>query len=154
MLSLNDVPAVQNKVLSSGLCNLDITCLATATNLEEAWNLLPDSGVGVVTLADRLERYNPRNRAGLLLEAEISDGDTTITLRASGPIWHAWRWSEKPGDSHRWVEYRFLSSEPGANPPRQIYRQYWKKDPIGAEQISVWLPTGARFCGFEEDPRA
>ncbi|MFA7481767.1 MAG: hypothetical protein WC314_14765 [Vulcanimicrobiota bacterium] len=148
MLSLDDIPPFQQKDLSWGLCGLEITRLNGAASVEEAWQLLPDTCEGVVTLADAVRRYNPKKREGLLLDAEVVDGQQTTVVRSQGLSWSGWRWEETKGDSHRYVEYTFLSSEPGTKPPHLIYRQYWTKQADG--DLQVWQPVGARFCGFRE----
>lgn len=148
MLSLDEIPAFKQNDLSWGTCKLEITLLDEAKTLDEAWNLLPADGKGVITLADAVRRYGPKKREGLLLDAEVVHGDQTIIVRSQGSNWSGWRWTETKGDSHRYVEYAFLSSEPGSKPPLLVYRQYWAKLPDG--ELQVWQPIGARFCGFQE----
>jgi hypothetical protein len=154
MLSLAEIPAIREKVLKEGRCALEITTLSKAETLDQAWALLPDSGTGVVVCADRVERFDPGKRNGLLLEAEVCDGNSTTIVRSRGNRWDAWRWTQKDGDTHRWIEYRFLSTEAAVHPSRHIYRQYWIRVPSGKDEVLVWQPIGARFCGFEEDSKA
>lgn len=154
MLTLDSVPMVKQKVVAHGLCALEIERLDEASTTDAAWRLLPSAGHGVVTLADRVIRFDPAKREGFLLEAEVAASNETTVLRSRRGGWNAWKWAEQPGDSHRWVEFRYLSSEPGVTAPRMIYRQYWTLTPTGLGEISVWQPVGARFCGFEEDSKA
>jgi hypothetical protein len=128
-------------------CALTTILVGEASTLEEAWALLPASGEGVLLLADRVCRFDPGQRAGLLLEADVAEASSTTLLRQSGTGWKAWRWTEGPGDSHQYSEQLYLSSEPGEDPARLVYRQYWgqAKD----DGIDVWTPLGSRFCGFE-----
>lgn len=135
-----------------GSCSLDVKSLGKARTVEEAWKLLPSSGSGVVVLADRIVRFDPNARSGLLVEAEVYEGSSTTVLRMSGgKVWRAWRWGESEGDSHRYVERAFRSSEPGERPPELIYRQYWSRQ--DEDGVGVWRPIGSRFCGFREEKR-
>lgn len=148
----DEIPAIKEKgLLSWGHCELEIKALPAAHSLEEAWKLLPDAGSGVITLADRVLRFDPAKRAGLLIEAEVVGAGSTTKVRLDGPLWKAWRWTEtesKDG-AYRYVEYSFLSTEPGKRPDRLVYRQYWRKEPA-QDGILVWQPVGSRFCGFKE----
>ncbi len=148
MLTIDQIPAFANGDLSWGSCSLEIERLPPATNLREAWALLPPGGTGVVVRADSIQRYAADTRSGLLLEAEVVVGTETTNVRASGQKWMCWKWKESPGSSHRFVEHIFLSSEPGKSPPCLRYREYWQ---LGVDNdIQIWKPLGARFCGFGE----
>lgn len=145
LLSISDV--------TCGQCSLVVEQVGVTESLEQAWSFLPDRGQGVVVLADRIERFSPGERSGLLVEAEVTVGDETLVLRMDGGrSWRAWRWMERPGESHLYVERDYLSSEPRAAGSLLKYRQYWSKVP-GADDIQVWRPMGARFCGFMEGGR-
>lgn len=149
MLTLENLPAFTEHGLSLGTCSLKTELVGEATSLEAAWKLLPDQGEGYVVCADANRRFQTNHRKGLLLEAEVSSGNSTLLLRSHGANWRAWRWAESPGDTHRWVEHTFLSSEPSAAPARILYRQYWTlQDELG---LPVWRPVGARFCGFAKE---
>lgn len=150
MLKLEDIPAFGKDGLRHDTCSLAVTPLGTATTLKEAWSFLPSSGEGVLVLADRVVRFSPSLHDGLLLDADVVTGNETVVVRASGAQWKAWKWTESEGDSHRYVEHTFLSSEPSEQrkPPDLLYRQYWEqRDDDG---IKVWQPVGSRFCGFQE----
>jgi len=127
---------------------LTIEPLGSATTIEEAWKLLPAAGSGVVVLADDIVRFDPAKRTGPLLEADVTDGASTVVLRQDGSQWRAWRWVEGPGDSHRYREHEYLSSEATDN-RLLIYRQYWER--VADDGLMIWTPVGARFCGFKED---
>ena len=149
MLTLKDLPAFREYGLLLGSCNLTIRSSGEATSLEDAWNLLPDQGEGYVVCADANRRFDPDEKKGLLLEAEVCQASATTLLRSQGLRWQAWRWEESPGESHRWVEHTFLSSEAGGAPMR--YRQYWTlQDEHG---LQVWRPVGSRFCGFVQEEK-
>ncbi len=150
MLRTQDIPLFANQgILRDGTCSLTIAKIESAGTLEEAWKILPDEGTGVVVLSDRIVRYDPKKRNGLLVDAEVVKDNVTTILRSRGLQWQAWTWEEDAGDSHRYVEFRFLSSEPGKKPPDQLYRQYWTKTPSD-DGVEVWQPIGSRFCGFQE----
>ena len=147
MLKLEDIPVFKDSGLLSGTCSLTVTALGTAKSLEEAWSMLPQQGEGVVVKADQIVRYSRSGGAGLLLDADVVHGDETTIVRSSGETWSSWRWSEQPGDTHRWVEHTFRSSE-GREASDHKYRQYWAFQEEGG--IKVWRPIGSRFCGFQE----
>ena len=150
MLALESLSAFTENGLSLGLCSLSIESLGEVSSLAEAWRLLPDEGQGYVVCADCNRRFHPGEKQGLLIEAEVSDGrGTTTLLRSQGPNWKAWRWREQPGESYRYVEHTFLSSEPGTRPPNLVYRQYWTRQEESG--LQVWRPIGARFCGFSQE---
>lgn len=144
MLSLETIPNV-----SAGTCGLTVQFLGEVNEIAAAWKLLPETGEGVVVCADSVRRYDPSQRTGLLLDAEVVNDSATTILRSLGASWKAWRWSETSGSSHRYVEHIFLSSEPGRKALNQIYRQYWARQEESG--IQVWRPLGARFCGFASE---
>lgn len=152
MQGLMTIPGVENGDLREGTCDLEITPLPDASTVAEAWSRLPAEGCGVVVLSDRIARFDPTRREGLLVEAEVMNDQTTTIIRMDGGVWRAWRWVEKSGTSHRYVERDFRSSEPVVDPPHLTYRHYWslQDDDYG---IKVWRPVGARFCGFQEAGR-
>ncbi len=144
MLQSADFPDV-----TLGLCGLKIERLGEVATREEAWQLLPAAGVGVVVTSDSVRRFNKEERTGLLLAAEVMDGSATWTVRMDGAVWRAWCWRETEGDTHRFVERHYLSTEPHqGEPPRHIYRQYWGLHED--DGIQVMQPVGYRFCGFKE----
>lgn len=148
MLNLENIPAVNHGDLKVGQCRLEITPLGQVSQLAEAWGLLPEVGEGVVVCADTISRFAPTKRSGLLLEADVADGRQTTVLRSVGQQWMAWRWVESEGDTHRYVEHTFLSSEQSKGADHIIYRQYWAlQDDQG---LKIWQPIGSRFCGFRE----
>lgn len=149
MLDLQQVPAMAQGDLKWGTGPLSVTPLGTATTLAEAWAFLPNQGEGVLVCADSIRRFSPAEREGLLLDADVVTGSETVVVRSSGPEWKAWKWAEQGEEEHRYVEFSFLSSEPGDKPARSRYRQYWRRQDENG--IKVWQPIGARFCGFEED---
>lgn len=149
MLTLENLPAFDSQGLSLGECSLSIELVGAVSSLEQAWKLLPDQGQGYVVCAGENRRFASNNKQGLLLEAEVTDGSSTILLRSDGPGWKAWKWKETPGSSHRWVEQTFLSSEPDSRPAPIRYRQYWTRQEEAG--LQVWRPVGARFCGFVEE---
>lgn len=151
MLTLENLPAFKEHGLSLGSCSLQIQLLGEATTLDAAWKLLPDHGEGYVVCADSNRRFQPDQKRGLLMEAEVCHRGSTTMLRSDGSRWKAWKWEESPGDTHRWVEHTFLSSEPGTAPSPLRYRQYWTlQEELG---LPVWRPVGARFCGFVQEEK-
>ena len=148
MLVLDQIPAFQAKDLVWGTCGLSIVALEPVSTLDEAWQMLPSQGEGVVVRADSVKRYSTGDCTGLLLDAEVAQGDKTTVIRACGERWNGWRWQETTGETHRFVEYTFLSSEPGQKTQHQVYRQYWHQ--CEDSGVQVWEPVGARFCGFRE----
>lgn len=155
-LGLDKIPPVAQGDVRISFTGLSITPLGRAESLEAAWALLPAKGTGVVTLADRITRFDPAARSGLLVEADVAeDATTTVVLRADGDSWRAWRWTETIGTDHCAVERMYLSTEQaGGQAPGLVYRQYWTLQPrtweAGDPEVKVWAPIGARFCGFEE----
>lgn len=150
MLALESLSAFKENGLSLGVCSLTIEALGAADCLADAWKLLPDEGQGYVVCADCNRVFDPKDKEGLLLEAEVSDGrGSTTLLRSQGATWKAWKWTEQPGDTHRYVEHTFLSSAPGSRPPNLLYRQYWGRQEESG--LQVWRPIGARFCGFSQE---
>lgn len=156
MLDLKKLPEVQSGDLQVGSCALSCTLLGTASTPQEAWALLPAEGRGVVVLADRVVSFEASDRRGLIVEAEVVGPDGTTLLRMDGPTWRAWKWAEGAGDSHRYLERRFRSSQPvvGGDPPHLVYRQYWTLlQEEGAADVAVWQPVGSCLVGFEEEGR-
>lgn len=151
MQILENLPAFKTGDLSCGLCELLIQPIGRVSTVEEAWKLLPAQGEGYVVCADENRRFDPKARVGWLMEAEVCDGQSTTILRSDGVGWSAWRWSERAGNSHRWVQHTFLSSEPGSNRSHILYRQYWTLRE--EHQLKVWRPIGARFCGFVQEEK-
>lgn len=154
MLELTQLPEVASGDLVVGVCTLEVKQRGSASSAEEAWKLLPNDGRGIVVLADRVVTLEETGRRGLLVEAEVVSSEGTTLLRMDGGTWRAWTWSEKPGESHRYMQRRFRSSRPaiGGEPPDLIYRQYWARQ-AAAEGVAVWQPVGSCLVGFEEDGR-
>lgn len=150
MRELSQLPEVRCGDLRVGECELERLALGSASTPAGAWALLPGEGRGVVVLADRIEPFEGSPRSGLIVEAEVVGAEGTTLLRLDGAEWRAWRWTERPGRTHRFVERRFRSSRPlaGGEPPHLIYRQYWTRRPEAG--ILVWEPLGSCLVGFEE----
>lgn len=154
-LQLENVPAIKERDVHVFFSGLNVEPLGRVESLEAAWALLPASGSGVLTLADRVTRFNPATRSGLLLEADVCNGRSTTMLRSDGDGWRGWRWTETDGESHYVVERTYVSSETtDGTAPGLVYRQYWKQqerswDAGGGDGVAVWTPIGTRFCGFE-----
>lgn len=131
-------------------CSLTIEGPREALSVETAWALLPASGEGWVCLTDGVRRFEPGWRNGVLLDAEVADGASTVVLRHQDGVWRAWTWHERPGTTHRAVRRVFLSSAPsdGGQVPRMEYATYWKQE-TDDDGIQVWNPVGSRFCRWE-----
>lgn len=151
MLSLEEIPAFKEGDLCLGTCRLEILRDEMLTRLEDAWGCLPETGRGIVVCTDVVSRYDSKTRKGLLLEADVVEDRETFVLRSVGPGWSCLRWRESDGDTHRFIEHTFLSSEPGKGPPHIVYRQYWERRED--EGLQIWAPVGSRFCGFREERR-
>jgi hypothetical protein len=131
-------------------CGLQIDGPREAHSVEDAWALLPIEGEGWVALTDRVKRFQPGQRAGLLVHAEVAAGKATVILRHEDGVWRAWTWHEREGDDHRVVRRRYCSSAPRleSRNPEMEYATYWtKQDDDG---VAVWSPVGSRFCGWRE----
>lgn len=151
MQELKRIPAVLSGDIRLGECGLEIHPLGQTQAVETAWSWLPEGGQGVVVLADRIQRYRSGDHSPLLLEAEVVMNTATTVIRQSGIGWAGWRWVEQiTGNTHRYVEHVFRSSEPNATEGQNlIYRQYWQLQSTGADDVPVWTPIGSRFCGFQ-----
>jgi len=147
--SLRQIESFKQGDLDLGQSSLKVEALGQTDSPQQAWNWLPAKGEGVVVLADRIVRYSAGKSSPLLLEAEVVEGDTTVVIRSSGGGWAGWSWTESPGQSHRYVDYRFLSSESEKSKDCHRYRQYWTQ--VLDEDVPVWRPVGARFVGFGEE---
>ncbi len=152
---LKELPPLAKGDVKAELCTLETEPLPRVTSLPEAWNLLPAEGQGVVTLAGEVVRFDASRREGLLVEADVVNGNETVILRSDGDGWLAWRQVEGKGDTHVFVERRYMSCERGHEGSPLLYRQYytrcargWEAD--GSDAVEVWTPVGARFCGFKE----
>ena len=150
MFELDQIPAFERDDLEHGTCSLTVISLGTVSTLEEAWAMLPTGGEGVVVKSDQIVRYSASRGQGLMLDAEVVQDRDTYVVRCSGQQWRGWKWTEGEGDSHRYVQHTYLSSETTTQREASpiLYRQYWEL----AEQddIEVWRPLGSRFCGFQE----
>lgn len=157
MLDFAKMPEVQAGDLAVGSCELRCARIGTASTFADAWALLPSEGRGVVVLADRVVAFEESPREGRIIEAEVVGADGTTLLRMDGGTWTAWRWTEGPGTTHRYIERRFRSSRPapGGHPPHFVYRQYWTRCPEtgSSPEVAVWQPLGACLVGFEEESR-
>jgi len=131
-------------------CCLGIRSMGPTDELGEAWSWLPDRGEGIVVLADKVARYDPLRRTGLLLEADVSTADATVRLRLIEGSWQAWTWTQSDGDTHLYADTRVLSSESGSDGRGGclVYRRYWTREE--EDGVRVWKPCGARFLGFAE----
>jgi len=153
MPDVKEVPQIGESPDSVGPCRLTVTPRGEASTPADAWALLPSKGTGIVTLSDRVVRFDAHDRAGLIIDADVVDGDTTTILRMSGNTWRAWEWKEEPGTTHRRLQLTYQSTETISSTPAPAlrYRQYWELQPD--EGIEVWQPVGSRFCGFKEEVR-
>lgn len=157
MLELEKIPEALQGDLRVGRCRLEQAFAGTAVSSTEAWALLPAGGSGMVTLSDEIVRFDPRHRNRLIVDAEVTEGDSTVVLRMDGTTWRAWRWTESAGDSHYFVEREYRSTEPvpSGEPSLLVYRHYWALEPDsgaiapGTQDLRVWKPVGARFVGFK-----
>ena len=149
MDSLKNIPSFKARDLTLGETALTVTSLGKTEDAATAWAWLPSGGEGVVVFADRICRFEQHLKPALLLDAEVSEGDSTVVIRASAGSWYGWRWSESPGKSHRFVDHTFESSERRERTPYHQYRQYWH--PVKEDDIPVWRPVGARFLGFLQE---
>jgi hypothetical protein len=147
--SLNKIPSFEKGDYSQGATSLTVTPLGCAPDASTAWSWLPPKGKGVVIFADRICRFEANLKPDLLLDAEVCEGSSTVVIRASGGGWLGWRWSESAGDSHRYVDHTFESSEHRDRHPYHRYRQYWHQ--VEEDGIAIWRPFGARFIGFKEE---
>lgn len=149
--SLKDIPCFEKEDYPAGEVSLTVTSLGCATDASTAWAWLPPTGKGVVIFANRICRFESSLKPDLLLDAEVCDGNSTVIIRSSGDGWLGWRWSEAPGNSHRYVDHTFESSESRSRQPHHRYRQYWHQ--VEEDGIAIWRPCGARFVGFKEEDK-
>lgn len=141
---------------------LAITPLGDTTVPARVWDFLPSTqGSGWVELTDHVQRFEPGRREGVLLNAEVADGTTTVIVRFSCGRWTAWRLTELDHDAQtntskgecyetRFIEESYLSSAPQHNhqTPRMRYRTYWRR--VDKDGVGVWTPFASRFCQWED----
>jgi hypothetical protein len=134
--------------IETGSCGLKVSRLADARTPEEAWALLPPDAEGWICFPDQVERAWPGgSRAGPFLSAEVVLGQRSVSVRMEGAVWRAWQVEELPGDDHRWVRERFVSSRTKEGTEMLCYATYWRRVMDGG--IAVWTPVISRFCGWE-----
>lgn len=140
-----------DKLPNAGTCGLRIEGPNIANTIDAAWALLPETGEGWIALTDRVRRFEPGWREGLLLYAEVVEGPRTLVVRHDDGRWLAWSWEETAGDDHRVVRRRYLSSaqmREGSPLPEMEYAAYWEqRDDDG---LLVWQPKGSRLIGWKE----
>lgn len=129
-------------------CHLEVSS-SRYDSIAAVWAALPAGGSGYVVFADAVETLPLRSRSGEpFLEAEVSEGRSTIRVQLRDGAWHAWTWRESDGTSHEYVEEHFATPN---NTPQggARYRTYWTRQDAG-DGVLVWQPVGARFVGFGE----
>jgi len=134
----------------AGNCCLDIRLVGEAAELRDAWALLPPTGQGWVCLDDSVQAFQPGMKPGFLLNAEVTNGNSTLVLRMVGGGWKAWEWNESPGDDCRAITRSYKSSAPveRARGKNLAYRTYWKKQ--DDDGVPVWVPVGSRLIGWRD----
>lgn len=149
MLDVSTIPGVKEGDFQVYPCGLEVKPLGRFTDEAAAWSVLPAEGSGVVVLSDSVVRYKGRSPSGLLVDADVVSGNTTVCVRLIDEAWHAWSWTELKDGAHWAVERAYLTSEPGSS-DLHIYRTYWGETQSPDNGIQVLQPVGSRFCGFKE----
>jgi hypothetical protein len=133
------------------MCTLEIEKLGPFPSWKDALNALPASGSGWVMHPDRVTTFSSKVD-GIFLAAEVVDGLTSVHLRHDGEVWRGWRYTEKPGTTHRRLPHHQLKAvvkNGRSQAPQVNYAEYWTlATDVVDESVKVWTPVAARFIGF------